>query len=103
MKTTLLSMVILFLATKAIGGAAVDVIEFQSSKGAVFFNHDSHVKLSSGNCKLCHTGRPGQIMGFNMEQAHQLCVGCHEPQEGSLAGPVTCGGCHQGSPKKADG
>jgi uncharacterized membrane protein len=83
-------------AAAAFGGEGRDNIEFPSSNGAVAFDHRKHVRLVDGYCAACHTAKPGLIEGFDKAMAHRLCIGCHEPREGSLEGPLTCPGCHRG-------
>jgi predicted CXXCH cytochrome family protein len=97
MKSIILLLVSL-TAAPAFGGERQVVIEFAASKGTVVFNHTKHVKLAAGACTACHKGKPGQIDGFKKELAHTLCIGCHEPSEGNLEGPVSCPGCHGGKP-----
>lgn len=66
---------------------------FPAKNGDVLFNHDGHVDEVMGNCKPCHKS-PGGIEGFGKSYAHEVCIGCHQPQGNFEGGPITCDGCH---------
>jgi hypothetical protein len=69
---------------------------FQSSAGAVRFDHEAHAMGRVKDCAKCHSAM--KTFGGKVSElfAHNFCKACHE----SNNGPTECNGCHR--QKKAD-
>lgn len=67
-----------------------DTVVLEASFGDITFPHEMH--SDAYDCTTCHgEGTPG-LIGFEKDEAHDLCRGCHE-EEG--AGPSACNDCHE--------
>lgn len=64
--------------------------EYQTSSGAVFFNHETHAMGRAKDCNDCHSAL--EAFGGEVSEllAHSYCKTCHETNNG----PTGCNGCH---------
>lgn len=64
--------------------------EYQTSAGAVTFDHEVHSMDRLNDCHACHSAL--KAFGGSMTKllAHNYCQNCHE----SSKGPTECNGCH---------
>ena len=63
---------------------------FQSTAGAVIFDHEAHATGRVKDCALCHSALKTFGGEVNELFAHNFCKLCHE----SNNAPTECSGCH---------